>query len=319
MQMHMKYINEMQRVQNAVDSHVNGSSTEAPFPCFVVDAIYLGRVSSNTFIQRDYLAAGEQTLRYINPYGNDKRKMIPNVLHCKTLKSLCESSADGRTFKWVDDNPDVRSLKTYVKNHRRALSWLLDLEYKETVSSGAQTKQVRLRAQVLPVKDLILHWSCKNREAQLVFPSVAALLTHFSELPKIDKRRKKMYEYDPQAFLQLRNRAPIPLTALLQMGMYGLPPNHISLQCIDVVDLIITVAKHEYHQTAQPCPIRGESYERLKILHGRSLPPVVSSLPRLVRPHGLFDCRLNLYLCYPQIRRRREKVVKTGSAYTDVV
>lgn len=283
MQMHMKYINDVQRVQNAVDGYVNGSSTKAPFPCFVVDAIYLGRVASNTFLQRDYLAAGAQNERYFNPHGNEKRKMIPNVLHCNALKSLCETSTDGRTFNWVAHNKDIKSLMKFVLHHRPALSWLLRLEKKETLQGVTKTGDlVRLESRVLPVKDLFRHWSCKNREAQLVFPSVIASLSHFVQLPHMDERRQRMYEYDPEAFLQLRNRAPIPLTALLQLGTHGLPPNHISLDCIDVVDLIITVAKHEYRQVSEPCPIRGEGTDRLTTLHGSLLPPVVINLPRLV-------------------------------------
>ena len=286
MQMHMKHINDMQKINNTVYAYTSGQEegTKVPYPCFVVDAICLPRIASNTFIQRDWLSAGAVTHRYLNPHGVEKRKMIPNSAHCNALKSICELSHDYHSFKFVPYTEEISSLLAYVRRSRKALLWLLQLERKTEPLSNDRLRVgelVRLHSRVIPVRELLLHWSCRNREAQLLFPSVSDMLKHFVDLPVLSPVLQKSYKYDHTHFLQLRNRAPIPLTALLDLGTYGQSSNHISLECIQLLELIMNIANHEYCQTSEPCAIRGEHFTRVASLHGQPLPSIVN-LPRLV-------------------------------------
>jgi hypothetical protein len=286
MQMHMKHINDIQKINNVVNASTSGNEKgiKAPYPCFVVDAICLPRLARNTFIQRDWLAAGAQTQRYLNPHPVEKRKMIPSSRHCDALKSLCVLSNDYHSFKFVAYNEEISSMLAYVARSRKPLMWLLRLERKDDPLSNSRFQQgelVRLHSRVVCVRELLLHWSCRNREAQLLFPSVSDNLKHFVDLPVRSPARKSSYQYDPMQFLQLRSRAPIPLTALLELGMHGQSSNHISIECIQLLELIMNIANHEYSQTSEPCTIRGEHFTRVSCLHGKPLLPDVN-LPRLV-------------------------------------
>jgi len=299
--MHMMYINEEQLIDNMLEeSRLGFPRKPDSAPTFVVDAINLTRIAALTHYQRDYLENGQSTVRQHNPNSNKQRMMIPSQKHRKILKLMCNKQPHPKSGEFVSitNCVDAKSFVAYVRASRPALFKILKFMYTN------ENKNIQIDSSLISLHELFRHWSCRNHETTLIFPSAGHLLKPFTNRPSFTKKH----------YVALRKQVPGPLLSLVDYGMERMrkgKPKILPLTIRNLLKLSISLAKADTSiignaaaflkrltntchcpsiltfvflricNTVTPCDVRSRSTTRLSTFCNENLPDIVDT-PALV-------------------------------------
>jgi hypothetical protein len=327
MMMLARVVNYMQIAQNLkmlkleVDSDFTVTVVDseprihASRPVFVCDGTNLTRVAKTTHHQRDWLepARTTQNVLWYNPNSVQSRKMLPTKRHMLLLQHLCTLSTSNKSeFEWVTESIKIKvagskkkqsvlvsDLLEYLSDHRQPLHQLLKMETRDSATKRGE-KEYQISAKLMPVRALLVHWTCRNHEGQLIFPSVAELLTIMCT-PNDDGE----CVFTGQQFTELKATAPdllcdlvdwykqerfqephlqVSAASLASTVSYGLPP-----ECVSLLTLMLQLADADRSRTSKRVDAKGWMYPRMDTFNGVSLGECVD-IPNLVSTSTVCNC-----------------------------
>ena len=214
LQLQLKMNNQLQVLLNLEEEFRTGTKRCPDLqPTFVVDAINLPRVATMTFYQREHLETGMQTQKQGNPNPLKKRVMISNRHHKAVFKTFCDTSST-KQFPYISHDDKVHACLEFLRKSRPPFFKILKFEEREANSSASKSSlsskpSIRLHADLIHLKDLLLHWSSKNHETHLILPQFAFLLRPFLN---------KTLGHTSEDYLLLRAKASKSLTSLVDYG-----------------------------------------------------------------------------------------------------
>ena len=231
LQMHMMLINEEQLIDNMLEeSRLGVQRKPDSAPTFVVDGINLTRIANLTHYQRDCLENGRSTVRQHNPNSNKKRMMIAPEKYRKFLKMMCAINPKSGDFVSCTYCQDAQNFVSYLRQSRPALFNFLKFSYTD------DRKKIQIHSDLISLHELFRHWSCRNHETTLIFPSAGQLLKPFTN------RRS----FTEKHYNEFRNQVPGLLLSLVDYGIEQIPkdtPQILPETIRDLLKLSISLAK----------------------------------------------------------------------------